>query len=220
MGWYRTAVVLSLISTLFMLAGIHRLAMTLAGRSVALGAVLLAACNPLVVVQAHKASSDLVFAALATWTVAGALADDPSRRRLWLAVGVLAAAALLTRYVGGVLIVWAVMAWWWRTDGLSRRVRAATLGVLLGGILVVAGPWFAINLHQAGTPLATRNLENVAREYSGLSSGPDIVAHYCLNVGSRIAQMARTGMGIYLVFPALIGAVEQLIDFVTEPAPA
>lgn len=203
-GWYRAAVGVSLLAGVLALAATHRLARTLAGERVALAAVLLMAACHLVFSNTHKAASDMLFLGLATAAVAVALDDGPPRPRRWFIAGLLAGGAFLTRYIGILLPVWlAGVALWRSPEGEPKRPRRDA-ALAAAGFLVLAAPWCLLSLAQTGDLLASRNGENVAREFAGAGLGRHLL-HYLLNIPRHLVAFARTGVGIATVVAAAAG---------------
>ncbi len=171
------------------------------------GALFLAA-NPVFVEYAVRASSDLPFLALFAGSLALVLGgggrpdgDDagnvgPKWLR-WAGAGVLAGAAWLTRYTGGVLLPVGIVA------GIllvrpGRRGAAAAL-VFAGAFAVVAAPW-AITLWRAtGNPLWNLNYQNVAIEVYASKPGLAQNGRFMSAVGfGSLGEVIRTDPGRFL----------------------
>lgn len=221
-GWYRAAVVVSLLSTAAALLLVGRLVSAVAGRRAGLAALLLTGSVYEVFVQSHKASSDPLFLLLVLVTVAVLFDPDRAGARRWLAAGLVAAAAMLTRYIGAVLLVW--LLWQAISAGGARAVRWRRAGLALGGWLLVVGPWLGLSLAETGSPLHSRNLENVARAFAPVlgedaawsaTSLPALVAldparvlvHYALRVVDTVRLDATHLLGWPLAVIALLGAL-------------
>lgn len=87
-----------------------------------------------------------------------ALAQVRNRRLHWLLAGILAGLAHLTRADGVLLLalalfLWAYQAWEQRRSGW--RTPAGQIMILLGGYLLVMGPWFWRTWRLTGRPLST-----------------------------------------------------------------
>ncbi len=214
-GWYRCAVLVSLLGTALALLATGRLGFVFGGSHMALAAALLVAGCYLVFVQAHKASSDALFLGLVTATLAATLDREPVRARRWLLAGLLSGAAFLTRYIGAVLPVWVAGVAWWRPGAPSRARRPHEVGTIAAGFLVLAGPWFALNLVQTGSLLATRNRANITREYAGLGGTASAILHYLGNLPGHLALIAHH----VVTWPsAIMAAVAIVILLVVRPA--
>lgn len=194
-GWYRTAVVISMLGVLLALGATIQIGSSLANRRVAVAAAVLTAANPVVLVTAHKAGSDGLFLGLALACVATVLGPVELRRRHWLLAGLLAGGAFLTRYAGAVLPAWLVLVAVLRPATGPRNHRWADAGLTLAGFLVASLPWFAVNLAQSGVLLDTRNAENVAREFGGRSVSSSLLGHYLANLPRRLHEVATSVLG-------------------------
>ncbi len=204
MGLFRTGNLLSLAAACVSLFLVYRLGLELWGRRTAIGATLLAAANNVFFINAHKAASDHLFLALALGAAWLALRGPLDRRRLLL-LGALGGLAFLTRYIGATVPLWllgAVVVL--RTP---RPLRA--IGWLACGFAVVAGPWFALNLAQTGSLLATRNGQNIAQAFD--AEGHSLVGRYFLNLFSNARNDTVQVLGWPLVALALAGLVAALM---------
>jgi hypothetical protein len=158
----------------------------------------------------------MLFASLATWTVAVAVAERPRGPGRWFLVGTLAGLAFLTRYIGAILPVWALaMAW---TAPRERRGRAVLAGA--AGFLLLAGPWLLVNLNQADALLATRNVENLMAEFGTPGSGSDLVAQYLVNLPTRLVDTLGQGLGWVQGTAAALSLVVVLLARPAAPARA
>jgi hypothetical protein len=219
-GWYRAAVMVSLLSTAVALLLVNHLVGTVAGRRAGLAALLLTGAVYEVFIQSHKASSDPLFLLLVLATVAAVFTPDRAGARRWLLAGLLAAAAMLTRYIGAVLLVW--LLWQAATGGGSPVRRGRCAGLALAGWLLVVGPWLGLSLSETGSLLHSRNLENVARAFAPVlgteaawsaSSLPALVAqdpgrvlgHYALRILDTVRLDAKHLLGWPLAVVALLG---------------
>lgn len=162
-GWYRSAQILSLLSTAGAMLLVYGLVRALGGRRAGLAAMILTGAVCEVFIQAHKASSDPLFLLLSLSVAAAILVPQRVDRRLWLLAGILTGGAFLTRYIGAVLLIW--LSWQAFINGGAWPQRWRRVGLALAGWLLVSGPWFAISWLQTGSLLVTRNLENVARVF-------------------------------------------------------
>lgn len=166
-GWYRSAVVVSLLAAAGALLLLHRLARELAGPRAAGVAMVTAAALKVYFIHAHKASSDQLFVLLVTAAAALLLAARPGPRA-WGGCGALAALAWLTRDNGIILPVWAAAVLLlvdpWR---LPWRRRALAVGWVWAGFLLVASPWLLATRAQTGGWVASRNLQNIVDEFYG-----------------------------------------------------
>lgn len=143
--------------------GLYRLARRLMLPLWALMATAFYAFNPNLLYAATTALTESLFLAILVWTVS--LTTDcvaaisagklPQVRRLLIAMGLLVAAAVYTRYDGWILgaAVWCVLAWhlFKRRDLWS----GARLSFAIFTLLSVAAPlgWLAYNQHFYGDPL-------------------------------------------------------------------
>ena len=209
-GWYRCAVALSIASVLLTFVAVYRLGRALAGMRVAAAAMLLVAGCYLVFVQGHKASSDALFMGLVALTLAVVLDRDPVRARRWLLAGLLCGAAFLTRYIGAAVPVWVIGVALLRPHGGAARRRLGAAALVTLGFLVLAGPWFALNLHQTGSLLATSNRMNVAREYAGTSGLGGVVAHYVSNLPGHLGLFAHHVLTWPVAAAALLAVIVAL----------
>lgn len=187
-GWYRAAVVLSLVAAALTLLVVHRLARRLAGPRVAAVVTVITAATKVFFIHAQKAASDPLFVLLALGAVALLLAGPP-RRRTWLLAGAVAGLAWLTRESGIVVPVWATVALLLvDPDRLPWRRRALAAACVWAGFTLAALPWLAVCRAQTGHWLVSHNLQNVVDEFyvgeraaaippGGFRSLPDLVAH-------------------------------------------
>ncbi len=120
-------------------------------RGFALGCALAVALSIPLSRVALRAWSDLLFVfwSVASFYIAERYARHPTRR--WLALWTLGLAlATLTRYVGVVMVVWAV-ARLWAVGRLPRRRKAKHAALLAFGALLPLAVWLARNWAVAGT---------------------------------------------------------------------
>lgn len=166
-GWYRAAVVVSLLASAGTLLLLHRLARELAGARAAAVALAVAAVLKVFLIHAHKAASDPLFVLLVTASATALLAGRPGARA-WLSCGAAAGLAWLTRDNGIVVVPWAALVLLavdpWR---LPWRRRAAAVGLVIAGFLATAAPWLAATRVQTGGWVASRNLQNIVDEFYG-----------------------------------------------------
>lgn len=166
-GWYRAAVVLSLLSAAGTLVLVYGLARQLAGARAAVVALALTASLKVFFIHAHKASSDQLFVLLVTAAVAVLLARQPGVPA-WLACGALSGLSWLARDNGIVVAGWAVVVLLvvdpWRMPWRRRALAVACVGA---GFLAAASPWLAATRVQTGGWLASRNLQNIVDEFYG-----------------------------------------------------
>ncbi len=215
MGLFRTGNLLSLAAACVSLFLVYRLGLDLWGRRTAVGATLLAAANNVFFINAHKAASDHLFLALALCAAWLALRGPLDRRRLLL-LGALGGLAFLTRYIGATVPLWLVGA-----VVLLRTPRPLrAIGWLACGFAVVAGPWFALNLAQTGSLLATRNGQNIVQAFHAeggsvadlvARDGFGLVGRYVMNLFSNARHDTVQVLGWPLVALALAGLVAALM---------
>lgn len=166
-GWYRSAVVVSLLAASGALLLLHRLARDLAGPRAAAVALVTAAAIKVFFIHAHKASSDQLFVLLVVAAATVLLSARPVPRN-WAGCGALAGLAWLTRDNGIVMPVWAAAVLLlldpWR---LAWRRRVLAVAWVWAGFLVVASPWLVATRAQTGGWVASRNLQNIVDEFYG-----------------------------------------------------
>src|SRR5262249_33210302 len=167
-NWYRSAVVLNLLSAAGALALWYRLLLALYGRQVAMWTTIFASLVVEFYVQSHRATSDLLFLVMALGSIHLVCTGSRSTARLAVA-GILSALACLTRYnavflplAAGVAILFVDP----RDVDWRRRLRSTAW--YAAGFVVVVVPWIALSLHQTGKLPWSRNAQNLA---SGLYSG-------------------------------------------------
>ncbi|MBK7187696.1 MAG: glycosyltransferase family 39 protein [bacterium] len=187
-GWYRSAVVLSLLAAAGTLLLVHRLALRLAGPRAAVVVLLVTASVKVFFIHAHKASSDQLFLLCVMASVA-ALLLRPPRPAAWLLSGALAGLAWLTRDNGIVVAVWAAAVLLlvdpWR---LPWRRRALAVACVWAGFLLVASPWLAASRAQTGHWLASRNLQNIVDEFYGGERADMVPPGGFRSLGQVVAQ--------------------------------
>jgi len=96
-----------------------------------------------------------------------------SRRRL-IVGGILSAFAFLTRYTGICLPVALIAVLLINPGRWSRRRCRVAAVMYLAIFFAVCAPWFIKNINETGSLLATRNIENVVREFYGDRKAGDI----------------------------------------------
>lgn len=164
-GWYRAAVVVSLLASAGALLLLHRLVLRLAGARAAAVTVLLTAVIKVFFIHAHKAASDQLFLLLVVAAATVLLCGRP-RAATWLATGGLAALAWLTRDNGIVVPFWAALVLLLvDPDRLPWRRRALATLCVWAGFVLAASPWLAATRVQTGGWLASRNLQNIVDEF-------------------------------------------------------
>jgi 4-amino-4-deoxy-L-arabinose transferase-like glycosyltransferase len=142
----------SLLSGVAILVPSYLLARNLLDRRIATVAVVLLALHPMLVAASTKLLSDMLYVAmLVTAILLGmhAAFDDRPRRALW--PGLLCGACYLTRpegfgYVWLYLLLVPVVAWVRRA--VDWRALATSLGLMLGGFLLLAVP-YVVYVHSA-----------------------------------------------------------------------
>lgn len=101
------------------------------------------------------------------------LGRKSGRWQWYMASGLCAGLAHLTRADGVLLLAVIVLVAWWPGDRWTWRVafRGTVLGVI--AYLLVMSPWFARNWHEIGTPLPTGGTDTVwMRSYDQLANYP------------------------------------------------
>lgn len=163
---FRVGTLISLLAAVGSLGFVYRIGLALWGRRAALGAVVLTAAQSVFFVNAHKAGSDQLFLLFVLAAVHLGLQPSRGWRRL-LGLGALGGLAFLTRYIGVVMPVWLAVAVAFGPAGARRPAREclAAVGVVLAGALLVALPWFAVNLAETGAPLTQQNLQNTVQAF-------------------------------------------------------
>jgi len=145
---------------------------TFLGSRGALWAMLALAANAVFVELSFRAASDPIFFALFTGTLVlclpasaspdnrkrkEALPESPPRSWRWLAAGVLAGCAWLTRYNGIALLPAGLL-----FAAVFARPRITGIGAFLGGWLLLALPWALFLWKQTGDPFWNTNFQNLA----------------------------------------------------------
>jgi len=185
--WYRSAVLLNALAAAGALTVTYRLLRALFGVALAAVVTLALAGTSEVFLHAHKASSDLLFLLLQTAATA-ALLQAGGRRGL-LGAGALVGASFLTRYSGAVLLPAGLALAAWLPDGaMGAAVRLKRAGLVLAGFLLVATPWFALNLAQTGVPLRTGNITNVVQDFYAGERRAEIPAGGFTGLGDLVAH--------------------------------
>lgn len=187
-GWYRAAVVVSLLAAAGTLLLLHRLARELAGPRAAAVALLVAAALKVFFIHAHKAASDQLFVLLVTAAAVVLLTGRPGPRA-WLGCGAAAGLAWLTRDNGIVVPVWAALVLLavdpWR---LTLRRRALAVACVAAGFLAVASPWLVATRAQTGGWLASRNLQNIVEEFYGGEAAAQVPEGGFRSLGQVVAH--------------------------------
>ena len=227
--WYLSGVILNGLCAAASLIILFRLLLRMFDRTVAFLTTLAFSLGHEYFTLAHKASSDMLFVLLSLCAMAFLLEERYSRRNMILG-GILSACAFLTRYTGVFLPVAMVAMllvnpgrWPWR-----RRVDGAL--IYLGVFLAVCAPWLIKSHHETGSLLATRNVENIVREFYGSARTDDLpeggfnsmvqvfmrdpihfIRHYLFNIPSHFwADMYRF-MGIDTGILVMIGMVRLIV---------
>jgi 4-amino-4-deoxy-L-arabinose transferase-like glycosyltransferase len=202
LDWYRSAVLLNALCAAALLVLVFHWLDQLGGRVLAALATLIMGITAEFFLQAHKATSDLLF----TLLMAGALYLLLASRlkKVDLVFGsCLAAAAFLTRYNGIILLLAVPLAWWIANPGdWSSGRRLATTGVFLSIIALVSAPWLLFFHAQTGHLLPPGNFQNIVRGIhdgaqssavrpaAGLDSLSALIAHEPLRLIGRVALNA------------------------------
>ena len=197
-GWYRAAVVLSLVCAALTLLVVHRLARRLAGARTAAVVLVLTASTKVFFIHAQKAASDPLFTLLVLGAAALLLGRAPGRAAC-LAAGAVAGLSWLARDVGVVVAAWATLVLLAvDPDRLPRRRRLEAVALLWGGFALVAGPWLAVTRVQAGRWLASRNLQNIVDEFYGGARAAEVPAGGFGSLGALVAHDPAHFAGHYL----------------------
>lgn len=201
-GWYRSAVVLSLLCAALTLLVVHSLARRLAGERAAALVVVLTAFTKVFFIHAQKAASDPLFTLLVMGAAAVLLGRAPGRapgRAGLLAVGVLAGLAWLTRDIGVVVAAWATLVLLAvDPDRMPRRRRLQAALWLWLGFAVAALPWLVVTRVQAHRWLASRNLQNIVDEFYGGARAAEVPAGGFASLGALAAHDPAYFAGHYL----------------------
>jgi 4-amino-4-deoxy-L-arabinose transferase-like glycosyltransferase len=131
------------------------------GAAAALMAVPIMLSSPTFTTYAITAMTDVLFVAVALGALL-AITAPPAPRRQILA-GALTGAAYLVRYNGAFLLLPGLAGA--LTGGGPGRARVKRAALYLGAALLVAAPWFWLNLTHHGSPLYSTNYRDVAREH-------------------------------------------------------
>lgn len=187
-GWYRAAVLVSLLAAAGTLLLLHRLARDLAGPRAAAVALAVAAALKVFFIHAHKAASDPLFVLLVTAAATILLTGRPGPRA-WLGCGAAAGLAWLTRDSGVVVAAWALVVLLavdpWRQ---SWRRRSSAAACVAGGFLAAASPWLVATRAQTGGWLASRNLQNIVDEFYGGETAARIPEGGFVSLGQLVAH--------------------------------
>lgn len=187
-GWYRAAVVLSLLASAGTLLLVHRLARRLAGARAAAVVLAATAATKVFFIHAHKAASDPLFLLLVVAATAILLTASP-RPRNWLACGGVTGLAWLTRDIGIVMPVWAAFTLLLvDPDRLSWPRRRLAVLCVWAGFALAAAPWLAATRVQTGRWLASHNLQNVVDEFYGGDRAPSAPPGGFASLGRLVAH--------------------------------
>lgn len=137
--------------------------------------------NPVFLEYTYRACTDMLFWLLFTASLALLFSGDPHRMRSWMFAGVLAGAAWLTRYNGGVLVPAAMLIALVTFRPLPRGIRPA-MGFLVAWLLVIA-PWSLYLWSQTGDPFWNRAFQNVAMEIYPSSASQGNQGNFMSEVG-------------------------------------
>ena len=164
--WYLSGVVLNGLCAAASLIVIFRTLVKLYGRTTAFLATIAVSLGSQYFILAHKASSDMLFLFLCYSAINILFMDAFSWRRV-IGAGILSAFAFLTRYTGiflpAALVAMSLVNPW----GWPWRRRLAAVSAYAVAFLVVCAPWLVKNVDEAGSLLATRNVDTVVEEFYG-----------------------------------------------------
>jgi dolichyl-phosphate-mannose-protein mannosyltransferase len=135
------------------------------GRRHGLAAGLLTVLSPFYFVYWTNTDAFALFALLTAGAlVAGAMAvNEPRRVYAWLLLAGLGAGLAHLARADGILVLGCLVAWVWLLIPGGRGLRARFVGVavVVGGYIVVMGPWFVRNLVVAGAPLPPGSIRSL-----------------------------------------------------------
>ena len=227
--WYRNAIVLNILCTAISLIIIYRLLMRVFNRLVACFTMISVSLVLEFFLQAHKASSDMLFFLLCYLAISLVLAEKLSWYRLVCGAFV-SALAFLTRY-NGIFLPFSTFLVLLIINPGNRpwKRRISVYLVYLAVFIVTCVPWFAANYFETGSMLATRNMENVVAEfYSGANAArlPEggfsslgtlflhdpvyFIKHYLTNIPEHLWLDMRHTLGFFTGFLALLGFLRLL----------
>ncbi len=156
-------------------------------------------------------------AALSVATAAVLASNGLSRRRFGLVVGIALGVALLSRTVSvalvpGVVVVAIIMAFHGRT-GWRRSLE--TLALMMGGLLITAGPWYLVNIDVVWSYLSGNALGGVYTD----GAGPGSVHFWWIRLGELtgsdlLAPLTLLGLGIVV---ASVWRTRRPIDWQIAP---
>lgn len=168
--WYLSGILLNALCAAGSLLIIYRLFLRLYDRVIALLTVVFVSLVYEFFILSHKASSDMLFLFLCYMAIYMLCMERFSWMRLVLG-SLFSALAFLTRY-NGIFLPVALSAMLIIHPGTwSKRRRFAAAAVYMFVFLAVCAPWFIKNMQESGRLLASRNVENVAREFYGEDMG-------------------------------------------------
>lgn len=151
------------------------------GPVVALAGILFLLANQSLIQYIYRASTDLVYWALFTGTLA--LLFSPGNRpyRTWILAGLCAGLAYLTRYNGIALLGIGLVAGFTLLNPRKHALRMIL--AFLAAWLLVASPWLLFLWNQTGDPFWNRNFALVAEEVYGTDPVLANIGHLVDSVG-------------------------------------
>ncbi len=120
-----------------------------------IAAALIAAAYPPLLFYSSVPMTDMLFVLISTIGIVLLIRNDPTTDRAWLALGVVAGLAYLTRPTGGILLISAAGALLWSRGRSELKKSVRSLVILGGAFLLVASPWLVRNTIVLGSPTRT-----------------------------------------------------------------
>lgn len=228
-GWYFSAVILNALCAAFSLVIVYRLILRLYNRFVACFTMISVSLVLEFFLQAHKASSDMLFFLLCYSAISLVIMEKLSWFRV-MCGAVVGALAFLTRYNGVILPVSAALVFLrFNSCGWSWKRRLSASGLYIAVFVAVCIPWFAVNLRETGSILATRNLESIVKEFYRGANAPRLpeggfesfsalflhdpihfIKHFVSNIPKHFWFDMRHMLGIKTSFLVLLGFLRLL----------
>jgi len=232
--WYLSGVVINGLCAAASLIVIFLLLAKIYDRTIAFLAMLAVSVGYEFFSLAHKASSDMLFLLMCYCAINILFMERFSWWRL-IAGGILSAFAFLTRYTGIFLPAALVVMFLINPGRWSRRRCLAAALTYLAVFFAVCAPWFAKNVHEAGSLLATRNIENVVKEFYGDRMAAEVptggfksilqvftydpayfIKHYLLNIAEHFWMDMTSSMGVEIGILVYFGIIRLFFRLPTR----
>lgn len=138
-----------------------------------------------------QAGNDALCAAFSTASLALLVSAQPQARLAWIAAGLLAGAAAVTRYPALALLAACVPALlFWHLPQERWRLRIQTAALFSFGFLLSSGPWWVWNSIRNGSPLASKAYALVALEAYG-EPGTKLSQAHLAQMETRFASLSE-----------------------------